>query len=59
MKSEQEYLYQISRLIEGVMVCLIDYSDHQGLIELFDVMELVGRLEMAVESIRLINGAAH
>jgi hypothetical protein len=58
VRSEEERLYQISRVIEGVSACLIDYSSCPGPIELFDVMELVGRLDFAVDSIRLISGAS-
>lgn len=58
VQSERERLHQISRIIEGVMACLIDVSDCPGPIEFFDVMELVGRLEFAVDSIRLMSGAS-
>jgi hypothetical protein len=59
MQSEEQRLYQISRLIEGVSVCLIDYSSCPGPIELFDEMEFVRRRDIAVDSIRMINGASH
>ena len=58
MQSERERLHQISRIIEGVTACLVDVSDVPGSIDFFDVMELVGRLEFAVDSIRLLNGAS-
>ena len=59
MQSEQEHPYQISRIIEGVSACLVDYASCPGPIEFFDFMELVGRLEFAVDSIHLINDASH
>jgi hypothetical protein len=58
VRSEREHLYQISRVIEGVSACLIDFSDSPGSVDFFDVMELVGRLEFAVDSIRLMSGAS-
>jgi hypothetical protein len=57
MQSVEERLYQISRVIEGVSACLIDLSICTGPIDVFDVMELAGRLDFAVDSIRLISGA--
>jgi hypothetical protein len=58
MQSRQERYYQISRVIEGVSACLVDYASCEMAIELFDIMELVGRLDFAIESIRELNGAA-
>ncbi len=39
-------------------MCLVDYANCPGPIEYVDIMELVGRLELAIDSIRLINGAS-
>jgi len=58
MQSERERLHQISRIIEGVSACLIDISNCPESIECFYVVELVGRLEFAVDSIRLMSGAS-
>ena len=52
MQSEQERLYQASRLIEGVAACLIDFSSCRGPIDFFEIMDLVGRLEFAADTIR-------
>ena len=57
MNSNQERIYQASQIIEGVAACLLDYASCYQQIELFDVMELVGRLDLAVEAIRYGNGA--
>ena len=58
MQSERERLHQISRIIEDVTACLVDISDGPGPIEYLEVMELVGRLDFAVDSIRLMSGAS-
>ena len=57
MGSTQERLYQASRIIEGVAVCLLDYASCGITVELFDALELVGRLDIAVDVIRDVNGA--
>ena len=58
MQSDRERLFQISRIIEGVSACLMEFSDSDGPIDMFYAMELIGRLDFAVDSIRLINDAA-
>lgn len=57
MPTNQERLYHVSRLIEGVSLCLFDYASCVGVIDYFDLMELVGRLDLAVDAIRSTNGA--
>jgi len=59
MNSYQERLYQASQLIDGVATCLVDYASCGEFIEFFDVFELVGRLDLAIEVIRQANGASH
>ena len=57
MATKHERLYHAGRLIEGVSLCLLDYANCAGAIDYFDLMELVGRLDLAVDAIRSINGA--
>jgi hypothetical protein len=57
MQSDQESIYQASRMVEGVVACLLDYASFSHEIELFDVMELIGRLDLAVGVLRRANGA--
>ena len=45
-------------MVSGVAERLTEFASYAGLIELWDLMELVGQLEIAVETIRLANGAA-
>jgi len=58
MSRNQERLYHASRLIEGVSLCLLDYASCAGKIDYFDLMELVGRLDLAVDAVRNVNGAS-
>jgi hypothetical protein len=58
MQSSQERLYQICQLIDHVAICILDYASCGQAIELFDAMELAGRLDLAVEVIRKENGAS-
>jgi hypothetical protein len=58
MTTNQERLYAASQIVSNVANCLIDYASSAVAVELFDILELVGRLDMAVESIRMANGAA-
>jgi len=58
MQSSQERLYQICQLIDHVAICILDYASCGQAIELFDAMELAGRLDLAVEVIRQENGAS-
>jgi len=57
MTTNQERLYHASRLVEGVSLCLFDYASCAGVIDYFDLIELVGRLDLAVDTIRGLNGA--
>ena len=57
MPSSQERLYHASRLIESVAACILDYGDCGLPLELFDALELAGRLELAVRAIRAEGGA--
>ena len=58
MQTQQERLYIVSRIIEGVADCLLDYASCDQPVELFDLLELVGRLDLAVTSIRDVNGVS-
>jgi len=58
MHSSEERLYQICQLIDHVATCILDYSSCGQAIELFDAMELAGRLDLAVQVIRQENGAS-
>lgn len=58
MSTNQERLYNASRVIEGVSLCLLDYACSAGQIDYFDLIELVGRLDLAVDAIRGLNGGA-
>jgi len=58
MGSTQERLYQASRIVDGVAACLLDYVSCEMAVEFFDVLELVGRLDIAIEIIRSANGAS-
>ena len=37
--------------------CLLDYASCDGGVSTFDLLELVGRLDLAVDAIRQANGA--
>jgi hypothetical protein len=56
MRSGNEHIYQISRIIEGVAACL--YGSSPESIDYFDAVELAGRLDFAVDSLRLLSGAS-
>jgi hypothetical protein len=58
MKANQERLYTASRMVSGVADCLTEFASCAVVIELSDLMELVGQLEIVVDTIRLANGAA-
>ena len=58
VNSSQERLYQVCQLIDHVATCVLDYASCGQAIELFDAMELAGRLDLAVDVIRQENGAA-
>ena len=57
MFSSQERLYAASQIINNVANCLVDYACCDVAIELFDILELVGRLDLAIDAIRISNGA--
>jgi hypothetical protein len=59
MSTYQERLYNASRVIEGVSLCLLDYASSADQIDYFDLIELVGRLDLAVDAIRSLNGASN
>jgi hypothetical protein len=59
MSTKEERLYHASRLIEGVSLCLLEYASSPGEIHYFDLVELIGRLDIAVDSIRSLNGASN
>ena len=56
MQSEWERLHQICRIIDGVSACLVDLADCPTSCDFFDVMELVGRLDFAADSMRRMGG---
>ena len=47
-----------SQMISGVAACLSDFAVSAEMFELFGLLELVGRLDLAVDAIRLVNGAS-
>ena len=57
MPTDQERLYTASRMVSGVADCLTEFASCTDLIELWGVMELAGQLEIAVDTIRLADGA--
>ena len=57
MSVEQEKLYAASRIVAMVADCLLDYASCEGEVSIYDLLELVGRLDLAVDAIRLVNGA--
>lgn len=57
MATPQEKLYSASRIIAIVADCLIDYASCGGNVGTFELLELAGRLDLAVDAIRLANGA--
>jgi hypothetical protein len=46
-------------MVSGVADCLIEFASFTDVIELWDLMELDGQLETAVDTIRLANGASN
>ena len=58
MSTQQESLYAISRTIAMVADCLLDFASCDGEIGTFELLELVGRVDLAVDAIRLANGAS-
>jgi hypothetical protein len=58
MQTDQERLYFAGRMVSGVADCLIEFANCTEQIELWDLMELAGQLEIAVDTIRLASGAS-
>ena len=58
VQTDQERLYVASRMVSGVADCLTEFASCVDLIDLWDLMELAGQLEIAVDTIRLANGAS-
>jgi hypothetical protein len=52
--SDQERIYQASRIVEGVALCLLDFAQSDSDLDRFDAAELAGRLEFVVESMRRV-----
>jgi hypothetical protein len=57
MRSEQEALYQARKIVSNVADFLIDFVACDQVLEFSGVAELIGRLDLAVEVIRMANGA--
>jgi hypothetical protein len=55
--TNQERLYQACQLIDQVAVCILDYTSCGQAVDYFDAMELVGRLDLAIQIVRMENGA--
>lgn len=58
MRGNQERLFQVGQMISAVANCLIDLSSFDQPIEVYDAMELAGRLDIAVDAIRQLNGGS-
>ena len=58
MQTDQERLYIASMMVSGVADCLTEFASFSEVIELWDLKELAGQLEIAVDTIRLANGAS-
>lgn len=50
--SDQEWIYQASRIVEGVALRLLDFAQSDTDLDRFDAAEVAGRLEFVVESMR-------
>jgi hypothetical protein len=59
MQNNQERLHIASQMVSGVADCLIEFAGYAEAIELWDLIELAGQLEIAVDAIRRANGAAN
>ena len=59
MSIQQENLYAASRVVAMVADCLIDYASCPAEVGTFELLELAGRLDLAVDAIRLANGACN
>jgi hypothetical protein len=54
VQSDQERIYQASRIVEGVALCLLDYALSISDFDRFDAAELAGRLEFAADAMRRV-----
>ncbi len=59
MQTNQERLYIASMMVSGVADCLAEFAGYAEKIEVSDLIELADQLEIAVDSIRLANGASN
>ena len=57
--TDQERLYMASRMVSGVADCLAEFASCSDAIESWDLIELASQLEVAVDTIRLANGASN
>jgi hypothetical protein len=48
-----------SRMVSGVADCLAEFASCSDAIESWDLIELASQLEVAVDTIRLANGASN
>ena len=58
MQTDQERLYLAGRMVSGVADCLIEFAHCAEQIDLWDLMEMAGQLEIVVDTIRLASGAS-
>jgi len=58
MSTNQERLYCASQIVNCVANVLIDFAKCSQQMETFDLMELAGRLDIAVDTIRNASGAS-
>ena len=57
MQQPQERIFIASGIVKWVANTLIDFATFGEVIELCDLVELAGQLELAIEAIRRANGA--
>ena len=57
MQQPQERFFIASGIVKSVANILIDFATFGEVIELCDLVELAGQLELAIEAIRQANGA--
>lgn len=55
LQTNQERLYAASHIVGNVAIVLLDLASSGLAIEAFDLLELVGRLDVVVDLIRLSN----
>jgi hypothetical protein len=51
-------LQRNKKIVDGVTLCLLDYAQCDSELDRFDAAELAGRLELAVATIRHLNGGS-